>query len=96
MIQSFRSRRAEDIYHGIASKAARSFPVELHEKAYRLLDQLNASTRLDTLRVPPGNRLESLRGKLKGFYSLRINKQWRVIFRWREGHAHDVDVVDYH
>lgn len=96
MIKSFRTGRAADIYHGIVSKQSRELPHELHVKARRLLDQLNVSTKLETLRIPPGNRLKALKGKLKGLYSLRINDQWCVIFRWSNGFASEVDIVDYH
>ena len=64
--------------------------------AKRKLEALNAAARLEDLTVPPSNRLEKLRGTLEGFYSIRVNDQWRVIFRWIEGEAHDVQVVDYH
>lgn len=57
---------------------------------------LDAATALDDLRVPPGNRLERLKGDRAGQHSIRINKQWRICFRWRSGHAHDVEIVDYH
>jgi proteic killer suppression protein len=71
-------------------------PKELHEKAQRLLDKLDAAISLETLKAPPGNRLEKLKGDMAKFWSLRINDQWRVIFRWEESDAIDVDVVDYH
>jgi toxin HigB-1 len=64
--------------------------------AKRKLDMLHAAAKVDDLRVPPSNRLEKLEGDLKGFYSIRINDQWRLIFRWFEGNAHDVRVMDYH
>ena len=64
--------------------------------AFYKLDVLNAAQMLDDLRSPPGNRLERLKGKLKGFYSIRINSQWRIVFRWLENGAHDVQIVDYH
>lgn len=57
---------------------------------------VNAAAILDDLKVPPGNRLEALKGDLKGYHSIRINDQWRVIFRWKDGSAHDVEVADYH
>ena len=68
----------------------------LHAKARRLLDQVNAATVVDTLRVPPGNRLEKLRGDFAGFWSIRINSQWRVIFRWLNNDSYEVDILDYH
>ena len=64
--------------------------------AKRKLELLNAATRLEDLAVPPGNRLEKLKGDLQAFHSIRINDQWRVIFRWVEGHAHEVAIADYH
>ena len=60
----------------------------------RKLEAINAASRLDDLKVPPANRLEKLKGNLKDFYSIRINDQWRVIFRWVDGEAHDVQIVD--
>jgi len=80
----------------IACYHARRLPQELHEKAQRLLDQLNAVTILETLKAPPGNKLEKLKGDRAGFWSLRINDQWRIVFRWDAGDAMDVDIVDYH
>jgi toxin HigB-1 len=64
--------------------------------AKRKLEALNATVRLDDLTIPPSNRLEKLKGNLDGFYSIRVNEQWRVIFRWIEGEPHDVQIVDYH
>ena len=64
--------------------------------AKRKLEAINAAVRLDDLKVPPANRLEKLKGNLKNFYSIRINDQWRVIFRWVNGEAHDVRITDYH
>ena len=65
-------------------------------RAKRKLEALNAATRLDDLKVPPSNRLEKLLGDLKDFYSIRVNDQWRVIFRWHDGDAHEVRLTDYH
>jgi len=96
MIKHFSSKLAQDIYNGANSRYARQFPPELHAKAQRLLDQLNAITRIETLRIPPSNHLEKLKGDLESYWSLRINKQWRLIFQWREGDAYQVDIVDYH
>ncbi len=70
--------------------------MELHAKAHRLFDQINAATQIETLKVPPSNNLEKLEGTLKGFWSIRINIKWRIIFRWEDGDASDVDIVDYH
>jgi proteic killer suppression protein len=97
MITSFGDRSTSDLFHGISSRYARKLPVQIHELALYKLDVLNAAQVLDDLRPPPpGNRLEPLRGNLKGFYSIRINSQWRIIFRWAENSAADVQVVDYH
>ncbi len=96
MITGFRSKTAQDIYDGINSKHARKLPKGPHKKVRRLLDQVNAAPSLGFLKVPPGNQLKKLGGDLKGFWSLRINDQWRIIFRWKENDAFDVDVTDYH
>ena len=96
MIKSFNSQRAEDIYHGINSKHARKIPMQIHKVAIRKLDQLNAATKIETLNVPPNNRLEQLKGRLTGFWSIRINNQYRIIFAWDNGNAYKVDIVDYH
>ena len=96
MIRSFAGKAARDVYDGMPSKAARKVPSELHGKARRLLDWIDSAGRLDDLKVPPGNRLEALKGDLKGFCSVRINDQWRIVFRWRDGDAHDVQIIDYH
>ncbi len=96
MIQSFACKIARDIYHGENSRNSRKLPVELHPKARRLLDQLNATPPIDFLRVPPGNRLEKLIGNLEEKWSVLINNQWRVMFIWNGEDAHNVTIVDYH
>lgn len=96
MIRNFRSQLAQDVFDGISSRYARKIPVELHAKAQRLFDQINAATQVETLKIPPSNRLEKLKGNLKNFWSLRINIQWRIIFEWQDGDAHNIDIVDYH
>lgn len=96
MIRSFANATAEDIFDGENSKAARKLPRELHDKARRMLDLINAATRLDDLRIPPGNRLEALKGDFKGFHSVRINDQWRIVFRRLNGDADAVQIIDYH
>ncbi len=96
MMRSFAGKTARDVYDGTNSRHARKLPRELHGKARRLLDQLNAAPSLEVLTVPPSNRLEKLSGDLQGVWSLRINDRWRVIFRWLDGDAHDVDIVEYH
>ena len=85
-----------DIFDGVNSKQARRIPRELHLKARRLLDQINAAPNIDFLRIPPSNRLEKLKGDLNDYWSLRINDQWRIIFQWENGNAMSVEIVDYH
>jgi toxin HigB-1 len=96
VIKNFKSKTAQDIFDGINSKNARKLPLEIQDKARRLFDQINATISINTLRKPPSNRLEKLSGDLKTFWSLRINDQWRIIFRWEENNALDVDIIDYH
>ena len=96
MIRSFRSKCAQDIFDGDNSRYARKLPSHLQGKAYRLMDQLNVVREVQELKVPPGNRLEKLKGDLKDFWSIRINDQWRLIFVWKGMHAFEVDIVDYH
>ncbi len=96
VIRSIKDGATQDIYDGKNSKAARKFPKELHKKARRQLDLLNAAAQLDDLRIPPGNRLEALSGDFKGLHSIRINDQWRIVFRWNESNSEDVQIVDYH
>ena len=73
----------------------RRFPQDVLRIALRKLDVLNSAHRLDDLRSPPGNRLEALKGNLEGFYSIRVNDQWRITFRW-DNDIHDVSLIDYH
>jgi proteic killer suppression protein len=96
MIKSFGDKTTQDIYDGINSRFSRKLPKKLHAKVQRLLDQINSAPSLEVLRVPPGNRLEKLSGDLKGLWSLRINEQWRIFFRWKHNHVFDVRIVDYH
>lgn len=96
MIRNISSKAAQDIYDGVNSRHARKLPTELHAKAQRLLDQVNAAVVVEVLKAPPGNRLEKLKGDWEGFWSIRINDQWRVVFRWEAGDALDVDIIDYH
>lgn len=96
MVGSFNSKTAEDIFHGYNSRYARMIPLELKAKICRLLDQLNAAKDVYDMGIPPGNRLERLQGDLKNKWSVRINKQWRIIFAWDNGIAKEVDIVDYH
>jgi toxin HigB-1 len=96
LIVSFGEKGTEDLYHGENSAAARRFPPDIRRAAVRKLDMLNAAHDLRDLRSPPGNRLEGLRGDLSGFHSIRVNDQWRVIFRWESGDSHELRLVDYH
>ena len=94
-IKSFADTATADLYHGRNSARVRRFPQNIVSATLRKLDVLNAAHHLDDLRSPPGNHLESLRGDLAGFHSIRINEQWRIVFRWDNGAA-DVEIVDYH
>lgn len=96
MIVNFASRCAEDLYHGSSTKHSRSIPAAIWSITQRKLDMINAAHQLLDLRIPPGNRLEKLVVTRSGFHSIRVNDQYRIIFRWSNGHAHDVDIVDYH
>lgn len=97
MIHSFGDKGTEAVFEGIDSRAARRCcPRELHRKARRKLEQLNAAVSLEDLRAPPGNRLEKLSGDRVGQHSVRINKQYRVCFKWTERGAEGVEIEDYH
>ena len=93
MIKTFRDKETEQVFNRLI---ARRLPANLHQVMWRKLAILNAAERLDDLRVPPGNRLEKLSGDRTGQYSIRVNDQWRICFRWSEGKAYDVEIVDYH
>jgi proteic killer suppression protein len=95
VIASFGDQATSDLYHGVRSRRTRAFPADVVPPAIRKLDMVNAARTLLDLRSPPGNRLERLRGNLRGFRSIRINEQWRVIFQWAEGAAHGVRLIDY-
>ena len=96
MISTFGNVLADDLFHDKRARATRSFPAELRRVARRKLLYLHDATDLRDLRVPPSNRLEALKGERKGFYSIRINDQWRLVFKWISGHAYAVQVIDYH
>ena len=93
MIKSFRDGETEGVFH---RKVSRRLPGDIQTVALRKLRMLNNAADLDDLRAPPGNRLEKLKGRREGQYSIRINDQWRVCFTWREGDAHEVEICDYH
>ena len=93
MIRSFADKESEKIFRG---EGTRKLAPDVQRITRRRMLVLDAADRLDDLRIPPGNRLEKLRGARAGQYSIRINERWRICFRWRRGDAHDVRVVDYH
>ncbi len=93
MIENFSDSNTENIYKGLR---VRKLPGDIQERARRKLRMINQARIVQDLRVPPGNRLETLSGNLTGFWSIRINQQWRIIFRWKDGLKHDVEITDYH
>ena len=93
MIKGFRDRDTERLFE---RQRVRRVPSDLQRTALRKLRLLDAAENINDLRVPPGNRLERLKGERAGEYSIRINDQWRVCFRWHANNAHDVEIVDYH
>jgi toxin HigB-1 len=96
VISSFGNHLSEDLFDDKNTRATRQFPPELLRAARRKLLYLHDADQLIDLKVPPGNRLDALRGDLKGYHSIRINDQWRIIFQWKDGNCYDVKVVDYH
>lgn len=93
VIVSFADRETEALFR---RERPRRIDPRIHETALRKLRYLDAAATLDDLRVPPGNRLEALKGDRAGQHSIRINDQWRIVFRWRDGRAYDVAIVDFH
>jgi proteic killer suppression protein len=93
MIKSFRRKDTEKIFHG---EFVTSLPKEIQRVALRKLTQIHNAATLAFLRVPPGNRLEKVCGHREGQWSIRINDQWRICFHWQDGHAHHVEIADYH
>lgn len=93
MIKSFRDRDTERLFQ---RQRVRRIPTDVQRPALRKLRLLDAAENINDLRVPPGNRLERLKGERAGEYSIRINDQWRICFRWHANNAHDVEIVDYH
>lgn len=93
MIVGFGNKETEKIWNGIVSK---KLPREIQDVARRKLRMINNSIDITDLRIPPANQLEKLKGDLKEFYSIRINNQWRIIFKWENGNAFEVEIVDYH
>lgn len=97
MIKTFKNKATEDIYNGKTTKAAmRACPKSVWKIAARKLDQLDSILSLDELRVPPGNKLETLSEKRKGQFSIRINDQFRICFEWSETGPENVEITDYH
>ena len=93
MIRSWADAEAEKLFN---LQRSRKLPSDIQRVAIRKLWMLDAATQIDDLIVPPGNRLEKLRGDREGQWSIRINDQWRVCFAWRDGNAYEVEIVDYH
>ncbi len=92
MIKSFACRDTEKLFNDIYIPGFE----QISRKARMKLEILNAAINLDDLRIPPGNHLEKLQGKLSEYYSIRINRQWRIIFKWDDNNAHEVQIIDYH
>lgn len=96
MIVSFGDGATEDLYHNRPTSRAKRFPHEVAALAQSKMDVLDAAAALLDVRSPPGNRLEALKGDLKGFHSIRVNDQWRLVFRWEGRNVHRVRLTDYH
>ena len=96
MIGSFGDKTTADLYHGEDTKRVLRIPRDVRRAAVRKLDMIEFAHVLQDLCAPPANRLEALKGEFKGRYSIRINDQWRIVFRWQDGVALDVTVTDYH
>ena len=92
MIRSFKNQDTQELY---TTRTSRRFS-SIVRVALRKLDMIAAATQIETLRVPPGNHLEALAGDRNGQWSIRVNKKWRICFRWNRGNAEDVEIVDYH
>jgi len=93
MIKTFGCKETQRIFNG---RFSRKFPKDIQKTALRKLTQIHAAETLDFLRIPPANHLERLTGNRKGQLSIRINDQWRICFIWKDGHAFNVEIVDYH
>jgi proteic killer suppression protein len=93
MITSFGSKETEKIWEGDRVK---NLPIEIQQIGRRKLRMLNNSQNLTDLRIPPSNKLEKLSGKMRDFYSIRVNDQWRIVFKWEDGNANEVTIMDYH
>lgn len=93
MIISFGNSETEQVWLG---NRVKKLPIEIQNVGRRKLRMLNNSVNIADLRIPPANRLEKLSGKLNDFYSIRINDQWRIVFKWNAGNAFEVEIIDYH
>lgn len=93
MLISFGNKNTQKIWEG---ERVKGLPTEVQEIARRKLRMLNNAQNLTDLKIPPSNRLEKLKGNLKYFYSIRVNDQWRIIFKWNNGNADEVELIDYH
>lgn len=93
MIRSFADRETERVW---SEERSRRLPSGIQDTALRKLQMIHAAGRVEDLRIPPGNRLEQLKGTRKGQWSVRINDQWRICFDWNDGHAENVEICDYH
>jgi len=93
VIENFTCKETSKVFRG---ESSRKFPGDIQPRALMRLRQLHRIIAIDQLRQPPSNHLESLSGNLKGFWSIRINQQWRIVFRWNDGNAADVQITDYH
>ena len=93
MIRSFKSKETEKVWNG---KRSGKFPLEVQKIGRRKLRMINNSIDVNDIRIPPANRLEKLSGDFKEHYSIRINDKWRIVFKWSEGHAFQVQIMDYH
>ena len=96
MILTFGDRATEDLFGRSNTKRLRRFPQDIIRRALRKLVELDSAVRLTDAAAIPGNRLEKLSGDLKGHYSVRVNEQWRIVFRWADGNAYGVRLTDYH
>ncbi|OPY61018.1 MAG: Toxin HigB-1 [Syntrophorhabdaceae bacterium PtaU1.Bin034] len=93
MIKSFKDKETEKVY---SREGSRKLPVDIQQIALRKLRMINNAKNMNDLRIPPANNLEKLKGDREGQLSIRINDQWRVCFKWKDGDAHEVEIADYH
>lgn len=93
MIKSYKDPEVKRIFDGHSS---RKFPIQIQQVARRKLRMLNNAQNLNDLRIPPANRLEKLKGDLKGLHSIRVNEKWRIVFKWQTSDAYNVQIIDYH